>query len=152
MLAVQVHTQSDPGFIQNRAEQFIPAHTSSNSLAGSVTEIIVQNDDLNSIPMLMPLLAQLSKDDRWFVWIAPPALLPKQHLLEAGIDLNKVILLKPGSKYSTFELAKQALSTGTSHAVISWPGYLSDAELHDLECAATKGNSHGIVIRRRQHS
>lgn len=55
-------------------------------------------------------------------------------------------------KHSTFELAKQALSTGTSHAVVSWPGYLKDEEFNDLESAAKKGKSHGIIIRRRQHS
>lgn len=124
----------------------------SNPLAGSVTEIVVQNDDFNSIPMLMPLLAQLSKDDRWFVWIAPPVSLPKQTLLAAGIDLQKVILLNPDDKHSTCELAKQALSTGTSHAVISWPGYLSESELNELESAAQQGQSHGIVIRKRQSS
>ena len=122
-----------------------------SGLAGSMTEIVVQDDNFSNIPMLMPLLAQLSQDDRWFVWIAPPVLLPKQLLLEAGIDLNKVILLNPDNKHSTFTLAKQALSTGTSHAVISWPGYLSDQEFSDLEMAAKQGQSHGIIIRRRQH-
>lgn len=122
-----------------------------SGLAGSMTEIVVQDDNFSNIPMLMPLLAQLSQDDRWFVWIAPPVLLPKQLLLEAGIDLNKVILLNPDNKHSTFALAKQALSTGTSHAVISWPGYISDQEFIDLELAAKQGQSHGIIIRRRQH-
>lgn len=152
MLALQTNKLADKHFITAETDRFIQIESRSHHLAGTVTEIIVQNDDFNSIPMLMPLLAQLSRDDRWFVWIAPPVLLPKQLLLEAGIDLNKVILLTPDSKHSTFELAKQALSTGTSHAVISWPGYLSDEELNDLESAATTGNSHGIVIRQRQHS
>ncbi|MCP4598207.1 SulA-like leucine-rich domain-containing protein [Neptuniibacter sp.] len=152
MLALQTNYQASSGIIRRSAA----AHTATrekhvNQLAGTVTEIVVQGDDFN-MPMLMPLLAQLSQDNRWFVWIAPPVLLPKQLLMEAGVDLNKVILLNPNSKHSTFALAKQALSTGTSHAVISWPGYLSDDELNDLESAAKQGQSHGIVIRRRQHS
>ena len=121
-----------------------------NPLAGSVTEIVMQNDDFNSMPMLMPLLAQLSQDNRWFVWIAPPVSLPKETLLAAGIDLQKVILLNPDDKHSICELAQQALSTGTSHAVISWPGCLSEDELSALENAAKQGQSHGIVIRKRQ--
>ena len=123
-----------------------------NGLHGKVTEIIMQDDDLHNIPMLLPLLAQLSKDDRWFIWVAPPVMLPKALLMEAGIDLNKVILLNPNDKHSTYNLACQALSTGTSHAVISWPGYLTDDEFCGLENAAKTGDSHGIVIRRRQHS
>lgn len=148
------HANQTAPILQTRSanEKIFTKHKPTNHLAGTMTEIVVQDENFSNIPMLMPLLAQLSQDDRWFVWIAPPVLLPKELLIEAGIDLNKVILLNPDSKHSTFELAKQALSTGTSHAVISWPGYLHDEEYNDLENAAKKGQSHGIIIRRRQHS
>lgn len=153
MMALQANTASMMQ-IQPKQDSKIYAKKEQHkpSLAGSVTEIVVKDDNFSNIPMLMPLLAQLSKDDRWFVWIAPPVLLPKQLLAEAGIDLQKVILLNPDNKHSTYQLAKQALSTGTSHAVVSWPGYLSEDELAELESAARQGHSHGIVIRRRQHS
>ncbi|WP_415895926.1 cell division inhibitor SulA [Neptuniibacter sp. PT34_22] len=148
------HANQTAPIMQNTSanEKFFAKQKPTNQLAGTMTEIVVQDENFSNIPMLMPLLAQLSQDDRWFVWIAPPVLLPKNLLIEAGIDLNKVILLNPDNKHSTFELAKQALSTGTSHAVISWPGYLNDEEFNDLESAAKKGQSHGIIIRRRQHS
>ncbi|WP_286237734.1 cell division inhibitor SulA [Neptuniibacter halophilus] len=154
MLALQ--TNPAPRLLsRSKREKIVrirPAQTTECALAGSITEIVVQGENFSNIPMLMPLLAQLSRDDRWFVWIAPPVLLPKQLLLEAGIDLRKVILLNPDSKHSTYELARQALSTGTSHAVVSWPGYLSEEEFSGLESAAKAGQSHGIVIRRREHS
>ncbi|WP_231867936.1 cell division inhibitor SulA [Neptuniibacter marinus] len=156
MMALPVSTKAPLVLLKNKVSAKVtslPVTPSTKSeLAGSVTEIVVQNNNFSNIPMLMPLLAQLSQDDRWFVWIAPPVLLPKQLLADAGIDLNKVILLNPDNKHSTFALAKQALSTGTSHSVISWPGYLSEKELNELENAAKQGQSHGIVIRRRQHS
>lgn len=157
MMALQANSNTPSILLKNKADQKVVSiaakkPTSRSSLAGSVTEIVVQDDNFSNIPMLMPLLAQLSQDDRWFVWIAPPVLLPKQQLLDAGIDLNKVILLNPDNKHSTYALAKQALSTGTSHSVISWPGYLSEEELNELEDAAKIGQSHGIIIRRRQHS
>ncbi|WP_299177074.1 SulA-like leucine-rich domain-containing protein [uncultured Neptuniibacter sp.] len=153
MLALQeTHSSNAVQYSTDESIFKIKAKPSETSLSGSLTEIVVQDENFSNIPMLMPLLAQLSKDDRWFVWIAPPVLLPKQLLLEAGIDLSKVILLNPNSKHSTFQLAQQALSTGTSHAVVSWPGYLSDSEYNDLECAAKTGQSHGIIIRRRGDS
>ena len=157
MMALPAHIKTPSVLLRNKAEPKVASisakkPSSRSGLAGSVTEIVVQDNNFSNIPMLMPLLAQLSQDDRWFIWIAPPVLLPKQLLLDAGIDLKKVILLNPDNKHSTFTLAKQALGTGTSHSVISWPGYLSEAELNELEGAAQKGQSHGIVIRRRQHS
>ena len=157
MMALSANSNSSSIFVTAKAKRKVAKivtkkPTAKSDLAGSVTEIVVQSDNFSNIPMLMPLLAQLSQDDRWFVWIAPPVLLPKQLLLDAGIDLNKVILLNPDNKHSTYALAKQALSTGTSHSVISWPGYLSEEELNELEGAAKEGQSHGIIIRRRQHS
>lgn len=157
MMALSANSNSSSIFVTAKAKRKVATivtkkPTAKSDLAGSVTEIVVQDDNFSNIPMLMPLLAQLSQDDRWFVWIAPPVLLPKQLLLDAGIDLNKVILLNPDNKHSTYALAKQALSTGTSHSVISWPGYLSEGELNELEGAAKEGQSHGIIIRRRQHS
>ncbi|MDX2424311.1 MAG: SulA-like leucine-rich domain-containing protein [Amphritea sp.] len=119
-------------------------------LAGKVTEIVLQGSDVGQMTMLLPLLAQLSKDDRWFAWIAPPASLPKSLLEAAGIDLKKVMLLQPDQSHSTYQLACQALKAGTCHAVISWPGSLSNDQLTGLEDAAVNGNSHGIVIRDRQ--
>lgn len=124
----------------------------STSNSGKVTEIIMRDDELGNMPMLMPLLAQLSRDDRWFVWVAPPVVLPKALLADAGIDLSKVILLKPDENHSVYDLSRQALKAGTCHAVITWPGYLSDDELNDLEDAAREGASHGIVIRSRHNA
>jgi len=121
-----------------------------NGLAGKITEIVLQGDDLSQMPILLPLLAQLSRDQRWFVWVAPPVLLPKALLQDAGIDLKKVILLKPDEQNSEYELACKALSAGTCHAVITWPGYLSSEQLQGLEAAAREGSSHGVVVRRRQ--
>ncbi|MDO6563467.1 SulA-like leucine-rich domain-containing protein [Amphritea sp. 1_MG-2023] len=134
-----------PGLIRPAA-----APSTHPALAGKVTEIVLQGSDLGQMTMLLPLLAQLSKDDRWFAWIAPPASLPKNLLEAAGIDLKKVMLLQPDQNHSTYQLACQALKAGTCHAVISWPGILSNEELTGLEDAALNGQSHGIVIRDRR--
>ncbi|GGK82936.1 cell division inhibitor SulA [Amphritea balenae] len=137
-----------PGLIRPVA----PPQSDPAGLAGKVTEIVLQSSNFEQMTMLLPLLAQLSKDDRWFAWIAPPATLPKDLLEAAGIDLNKIMLLQPDQSHSTYQLACQALTAGTCHAVISWPGSLTNEQLHGLEAAASNGQSHGIVIRDRQLS
>lgn len=147
------HQTAIPELIRPRATnaRSSPTHYDKQS-SGKVTEIIMQDDELSNMPMLMPLLAQLSRDDRWFVWVAPPIILPKALLADAGIDLSKVILLKPDENHSVYDLSCQALQAGTCHAVITWPGFLSGDELTGLENAARTGSSHGIVIRGRQNS
>ncbi len=154
MLALQAENRTTPFINANPMRKNVVSIDSAKQAAqqGSLTEIVVQDDNYANMPMLMPLLAQLSQDNRWLVWVSPPSSLPKQLLVEAGIDLSKVIQLNPDDKHSTLTLAKQALETGTSHAVISWSTGLSEEEFATLESAAEKGCSHGIVIRRRQHS
>ncbi len=132
-------------------EAFTPfrARPLSNNMAGKITQIIVQDEDEYNFQLLMPLLAQLSRDDRWFAWIAPPLKLPKHWLLEAGIDINKIMMLQPRGSHDTLALARKALATGTCHAVISWPRQISQEQLAQLEDAARHGRSHAILIQPR---
>ena len=114
-----------------------------------ITEIIMRGESWNNVQMLLPLLAQLSHDQRWLAWVAPPKLLPKAQLKAAGFDLNKIILLKPDAQHDTMSLAHQALKSGTCHAVISWFGALADDQLNDLAQAAELGNSRAFLIRHQ---
>ncbi|MCS5557821.1 MAG: SulA-like leucine-rich domain-containing protein [Oceanospirillaceae bacterium] len=114
-----------------------------------ITEIIMRGEAWSNIQMLLPLLAQLSHDQRWLAWVAPPKLLPKAQLQAAGFDLNKIILLQPDAQHDTMSLAKQALKSGTCHAVISWFGSLEDGELNDLAVAAEAGNSQAFLVRHQ---
>lgn len=124
-----------------------PSHNS--SLLGKITEIITSDESSSNLAMLLPLLASLSKDDRWFAWVSPPKNLPKSLLESAGIALDKVMLLYPDEHNSALKLAKKALSAGTCHAVISWNTDLSEHEMSNLEHSARLGASHGILIRKR---
>lgn len=146
------YTHQDPAVIRPAGCAFSATPAPREKRGGKVTEIVLHDDELSNMPMLMPLLAQLSRDDRWLVWVAPPVVLPKALLMDAGIDLRKVILLKPDEAHTAYDLSRQALKAGTCHAVITWPGYLSEEELEGLEEAAHTGASMGIVIRRRQHA
>jgi len=114
-----------------------------------ITEIIMRGEAWNNIQTLLPLLAQLSHDQRWLAWVAPPKLLPKAQLQAAGFDINKIILLHPDAAHDTMSLAQQALKSGTCHAVISWFGSLEDHQLNELAKAATQGNSQAFLVRHQ---
>ncbi|OMH38723.1 cell division inhibitor SulA [Motiliproteus sp. MSK22-1] len=135
---------------QNSTIPWVPAlQPKTPVMAGKITEIILQDEDEYNFQLLMPLLAQLSKDDRWFAWIAPPKKMPRAWLLEAGIDINKIMVLQPDQEHNELELATKALQTGTCHAVISWPGQLDETDFEQLQFAAKRGQSHAILIRPR---
>lgn len=138
-----------PARVANTQIRRKPVNAKNDTRYGKITEIITATTNLDDVPFLMPLLAQLSADDRWFAWIDPPKDLPKEMLIEAGIDLNKVILLHPSTKNSALDLAAKALRAGTYHAVISWQGAITENEISALEASATAGRSHGILVRTR---
>lgn len=132
-----------------RHKRITPSSAIDRALAGKITELVFQDGDFSQIPMLLALLAQISKAPRWLIWIAPPAILPRELLNEAGIDLQKVIFLKHDADGDCYQLACKTLAAGTAHAVISWPDYLSTDQIQGLEQAAWRGQSHGIIVRRR---
>lgn len=123
--------------------------TSETGLTGEITEIITADKQPKNLSMLLPLLAMLSKSDRWFAWISPPKNLPKDLLQDAGIALNKIMMLYPDEHTSALNLTKKALRSGTCHVVISWNGDISEHELANLELSARQGGSHGILLRSR---
>lgn len=133
----------------NRVERK-PASKQQSSLAGKITEIVVQDHSLTSAPILLPLLAHLSGDQRWLTWVAPQMDLPRTLLKDAGINLNKMLVLNSETSKKQLRLACKALEAGTSHAVAFWPqSSLSSDDMNTLEEAAKCGQCHCIVIRQR---
>jgi len=53
---------------------------------GALTELIMPRQGIGALRLLMPALAQLSQDDRWICWVAPPHIPYAPALANAGID------------------------------------------------------------------
>ncbi|MDH2436096.1 SulA-like leucine-rich domain-containing protein [Pokkaliibacter sp. MBI-7] len=123
---------------------------SGNHNQAGITEVVVNQQRDGKELWLLPMLAQLNVDDRWFTWVAPPNNLEKDWLLTVGIDLNKCILLKPCRGHDVYNLSRRALRQGNCHLVVNWPEKeISSAEYEGLEQAALDGDSHCILIRTR---
>ena len=83
--------------------------------------------DLNS--MLLPMLAALSQRASWLVMLEPPKSLNKSLLREAGVDLNKVWILRRDHRHGIDKLAQRALMAGTCHTLICWQNRHDDNTL-----------------------
>ncbi len=129
------------------AEKRTPLQAINHALAGKVTEIVVPDKEPQTLAMLLPLLTQLSFDQRWLLWLTPPAGVAKPMLQQADIDLSKVMLLNASLHHSPHDLACRALQTGTSHLVISTEKGFDSTEMAALKDAARLGQSHAIIIR-----
>ncbi|MDH5617617.1 MAG: SOS cell division inhibitor SulA, partial [Gammaproteobacteria bacterium] len=80
----------------------------------------------------------------------PPA------LQQYGIDLSRMLIVRPRDDGEILWSAEQALSSGTCAAVLLWPSRLDDQASRRLQLAAEKGRSWAIAFRpltaRRQPS
>ncbi|MDX1589045.1 MAG: SulA-like leucine-rich domain-containing protein [Oleiphilaceae bacterium] len=116
---------------------------------GNVTEIILPRAQVEHFQLLLPMLTQLTREERWLAWIDPPAALVQQWQQHQGIVQGQLLVLRSSGQHSAQSLAQRALAAGTCHAVILWTQGLSRQSFHHLEKASAQGNSHGIVLRQR---
>lgn len=121
----------------------------------SLTEILIEQYGIGELRLLMPALAQLSAADSnadytepgWIAWIAPPFQPYPPALQQWGIDLSRMLIVRPKNDNEVLWSAEQALSSGTCAAVLLWPESLDDQAGRRLQLAAEKGNSWAIAFR-----
>ncbi len=130
----------------------------------SLTEVLTTRNGIGELRLLMPALAQLSNEaprqdftePGWIAWVAPPFQPYPPALQQCGIDLSRMLIVRPKETDEILWSAEQALSSGTCAAVLLWPDTLDDQGSRRLQLAAEKGRSWAVAFRplaaRRQPS
>ena len=130
----------------------------------SLTEVLTEHYGIGELRLLMPALARLSTETSpqdftepgWIAWVAPPFQPYPPALQQCGIDLSRMLIVRPRDDSELLWSAEQALSSGTCAAVLLWPAVLDDQASRRLQLAAEKGRSWAIAFRplaaRRQPS
>lgn len=121
----------------------------------ALTEILLEHYGAGELKLLMPALARLSQSDSdrdsesagWLAWIAPPFQPYPPALVQWGIDLSRVLIVRPRDASEVLWAAEQALSSGNCAAVLLWSDVLSVAASRRLQLAAEKGGSWAIAFR-----
>ena len=130
----------------------------------ALTEVLTTRYGIGELRLLMPALAQLSNEaprqdftePGWIAWVAPPFQPYPPALQQCGIDLSRMLIVRPKESSEILWSAEQALSSGTCAAVLLWPETLDDQGSRRLQLAAEKGRSWAVAFRplaaRRQPS
>jgi hypothetical protein len=124
----------------------------------ALTEILVEQYGIGELRLLMPALASLSVEDctadgasgsepGWIAWIAPPFQPYPPALQQSGINLSRMLVVRPKNNSEILWSAEQALSSGTCAAVLLWSDRLDDQASRRLQLAAEKGQSWAIAFR-----
>lgn len=111
----------------------------------SLAEIL--SEAHQGLPLLIPLLARLSTEQRWLALIAPPYVPYAPALVARGVAVERLLLIRDVSTTQCLWATEQALKSGACAAVLAWPGELQTAQLRRLQLAAEQGGCLGVLFR-----
>lgn len=95
---------------------------------------------------LAPELARLSLEGRWIVLISPPNIGLKSMLAQAGVRMDRVLLVHAKDEVETLWAMEKALTNGTSSAVLCWTNTLETRDKRRLELVARSAVALGVIF------
>jgi len=119
---------------------------------GTCIEVLSDASGMGAMGLFLPAMEELSEQERWQAFIAPPYT-PYAPLLAArGVDTQKVLLVHPREREELLWSTEQALRSGTCSVVFSWlgNGEYRYAELRRLQLAAARGNTLAVLFRSQE--
>lgn len=118
---------------------------------GTLTEILLPRHGVGELSLLLPALRRLvladSDSPRWLTWIGAPHELHAPALVQAGMPLARLLLVRVAGQRERLWAAEQALSSPSCAAVLVWLESADDRTLRRLKLAAAAGRGLGIVFR-----
>jgi cell division inhibitor SulA/protein ImuA len=123
---------------------------------GGVTELLVEQQGIGELSLLLPALCQLTSNGQWAVCINPPHIPYAPALSNAGIQLDRLLIINSKTDANTLWATEQVLRTGLFAAVIAWVTRSSAQKQRRLQLAAEAGKTWATVYRpataKNEHS
>jgi cell division inhibitor SulA/protein ImuA len=120
----------------------------------SLIEVLLDSPGLGEVQLFLPALVQSQKiqvETPWLVWIAPPHEPFAPALAQHGIDLDRLLVVRPVTATEALWAAEQALASGVCAAVLIWLKGTDDRWLRRLKLAAEAGGALGVLFRPERH-
>jgi hypothetical protein len=125
----------------------------------SLIEVLLDHTGLGEVQLFLPALVECQRgsgqgkadDAPWLVWIAPPHEPYAPALAQQGIELGRLLVVRPASATEALWAAEQALGSGICAAVLLWLKGTDDRWLRRLKLAAEAGGALGVLFRPERH-
>ncbi|AMK78311.1 MULTISPECIES: translesion DNA synthesis-associated protein ImuA [Methylomonas] len=116
---------------------------------GGVLEILSPCLGIGELSLLLPAMADLTQAKRWIAWIAPPQQVYTPALLQAGIDLNYVLVVDCRQAADIPWSLEKLLRNGRCGMTLAWPRRLSDHQIRRLQLAAEAGSALAVLFPKQ---
>ena len=121
----------------------------------SLVEVLIDDTGLGEVQLFLPALVASQRrtdgETPWLVWIAPPHEPFAPALSQQGIDLSRLLVVRPASAMEALWAAEQTLSSGVCAAVLLWLKGTDDRWLRRLKLAAEAGGALCVLFRPERH-
>jgi hypothetical protein len=120
----------------------------------SLIEVLLDDSGLGEVQLFLPALVasqRASGDVPWLVWISPPHEPYAPALAQQGIELTRLLVVRPNTAMEALWAAEQALGSGVCAAVLLWLKGTDDRWLRRLKLAAEEGGALGVLFRPERH-
>jgi hypothetical protein len=119
----------------------------------SLIEVLLDDTGLGEVQLFLPALAACQRQigAPWIVWVSPPHEPYAPALAQQGIELERLLIVRPVSATEALWAAEQALSSGVCGAVFLWLKGTDDRWLRRLKLAAEAGGALGVLFRPERH-
>jgi len=135
---------------------------------GCLTELLLEQHGIGEISLLLPGLQQVTSggtssntssnkyDGQWAAFINPPYLPYAPALANAGINLERLLIINTDNDNDTLWATEQLLRAGLFASVVSWVSRTTAQKQRRLQLAAELGKTWATVYRpasaQDQHS
>ena len=114
-------------------------------------EIIVKHYGLGELQLLMPLMRNLTNQDKILLWICPPYKICTSALLNAGIDIEKLLIISSElEKKDALWAAEKALQTQEFGIVLLWQNHVKRNALHRLLLTTKSNKTLGVLFKKEK--
>jgi cell division inhibitor SulA/protein ImuA len=122
---------------------------------GALTELLAARAGIGELQLVLPALGALSWAGKRIVWLSPPHLPYAPALAAGGIDLARLVLVRPpgrrearaAERRNILWAAEQVLRSACCHALVAWLPRVRYEELRRLAVAAEASRAWVALFR-----
>lgn len=118
-----------------------------------ITELMVNRLGCGEVKLLLPRLADVSRQGKQIILIAPPSMPNSAAWKMAGIDPHKLTCVSVSTEHDALKAMEAALGSQHCGAVVGWFRHaLADSQAFAIQLAAEVNHTQGFILRQAAKS